>query len=1278
MATKAVFSYNNLDDTIDLNAHFAALAKIGVLTGGLVTPVAGTLNVSIAPFFAMSNDGMIVSSDTPVSVSCVNGQYNYIVLRAVYNAPAAPTLSYECQSTANYNADPQKNWLIVFATIDLTSSPSTVSTSNISYVYRDIVDQIGHGRLLGSYSNTAARDAAWPSTQPTLQQIGDFVMVTNASSGQPGFFWWDGAEWNIFSNYETLNAAFAAHISGVVDTGTNAHVTANIRAALAGTSGTPSGTNLFVTANDTTRMLTTNERAAALTANVATLGGGNPSSTNPFVVNGIQVAITQELPITGNGTNKIAVSRTVFNNAVYVGKLGINNLVTPNVSSALQYFKVEDNFYNGYVDANGPLYIVDILDSTGAASFNPNTDPNVSTTGYWDPVDHTAYIYIEFNRVFTTGYPAFIKFNGRGSISQLAPNPVAYLPPSTGFREATESFQTIYSQVILGATTDNQIYLAPGSSTTPSLAFTTDHGTGLFYAGTVTSGLSYSTYNALGIASNTETVALFSRDVSSASGITPLEAPLVFEQTYDGTNVGYRLYQYVADLGVGSPTLKFGVANYSVGFVDVLDVSGTQITAQKNIVANAQIITSNGTAVSPALAFGGAHSSGFYYLGTETETTEVLYNAVGLGLGGNPAFAFASNLASESLVTDLYGSLVFLQNVNTGTGAIQYQYSINQGTSGAPSISNISHAFGDSSYSTEFNPWFTITSTGVQVGNGQQIAAGAFQLGTLASPATTFGPATSGWSIVQGSTSSLAYNSSTSKLTTPATVVAAGLAVNSGTEFLPSITFAADGTSGFYYAGVVGGGTTVTNAVGVTVGGESCVLFARSGSAPGGLSPNDTPLVIEQTYDGTNTSYNIIGFNSASSSPGTSTIAFGFGDYTNPQQTTFSISKTGVAPYPFHVYQNATFDALLTVTGTGAFGALSSTGGITVGTSSTAASFVASSGSTASSPSFLVGTNTGLYGSSLTVGLAQSGSDVLHYTASGSVLTVSAANTSFPSGTSTTFQAGSTLNVAGTFSLTGNLTAASATLNGGSVGSTDLTTTYNAIIGGKLVVNGYSGTGQAFQVASGEALFGAVEGVTPFVGIYGSTTGNIGATGDIVSNSNATPYSLTNTAIATAANTTAIANLCTSYVSTSQPGILYDDAIGVHYAVTGSATSMIRIATLGAKCFFVQVQLTFTGSASGSGGGDPWSWAIEVPTTGVSGTLWNALNTLGSAVPFTAVNPYATGTSATTMTVSANAGLSGFAFSNLKFVAVPSFSVAFGTVNFPTCNMSASGWIILP
>lgn len=108
MSLRAIFRFENLDSTKDLNDRFKGLFSKGIYNGGTVSkPVfsSGANYVTVSEFSAMSFDGMAVISDSDINVVLKNaGTPQYIILVARYNLGEDPTL--ELMSVTNIDNYP--------------------------------------------------------------------------------------------------------------------------------------------------------------------------------------------------------------------------------------------------------------------------------------------------------------------------------------------------------------------------------------------------------------------------------------------------------------------------------------------------------------------------------------------------------------------------------------------------------------------------------------------------------------------------------------------------------------------------------------------------------------------------------------------------------------------------------------------------------------------------------------------------------------------------------------------------------------------------------------------------------------------------------------------------------------------------------------------------------------------------------------------------------------------------------------------------------------------
>lgn len=189
MALTSVFRWQHPDSTANLNDRLEYLIQRGIYWGGAVAPGAG-LTVVVQPFIGMSFDGMTVAESAAQTLTVHAGQTDYVVLRAKYNAlgsPATPTLNWETMSAAAYAVDPERDYLIVFATVTLAGGAVAVLNADISLVLRDVVDPVGRDWFRGQ----VALPANLPTAAPIANVTGDFYYVTSELT----FYFWDGAAW---------------------------------------------------------------------------------------------------------------------------------------------------------------------------------------------------------------------------------------------------------------------------------------------------------------------------------------------------------------------------------------------------------------------------------------------------------------------------------------------------------------------------------------------------------------------------------------------------------------------------------------------------------------------------------------------------------------------------------------------------------------------------------------------------------------------------------------------------------------------------------------------------------------------------------------------------------------------------------------------------------------------------------------------------------------------------------------------------------------------------
>lgn len=143
MSMRAIFRFENLDSTKDLNDRFKGLFQKGIYEGGEVErPSSGYVVVS--PFSAMSSDGMAVISDEEIAVTVGAGVY-YIVLNARYRIGSEPIIELIAVPEAGIGgySDAVKFAKVNGQYVDTNSESS-----------RDVIDPVGRNHYKGVYSTT--------------------------------------------------------------------------------------------------------------------------------------------------------------------------------------------------------------------------------------------------------------------------------------------------------------------------------------------------------------------------------------------------------------------------------------------------------------------------------------------------------------------------------------------------------------------------------------------------------------------------------------------------------------------------------------------------------------------------------------------------------------------------------------------------------------------------------------------------------------------------------------------------------------------------------------------------------------------------------------------------------------------------------------------------------------------------------------------------------------------------------------------------------------------
>lgn len=190
MAITAIHGWNAPDSSELINRRFRFVSK-GVFSGGLITPVADQLKVSVAPFEAMSHDGMLLEDKSPTVLSVEANRTNYILLYAQYRLNGPPYTKWHVYSEEEYQEKLEGgagDYYLLFAVVTLDEEAVSVSSPDISYAGRHAFDPVGRSILRGAVADEEAL-ATIADVSPTLLRPGDVYIVLTTHDAHV----WDGS-----------------------------------------------------------------------------------------------------------------------------------------------------------------------------------------------------------------------------------------------------------------------------------------------------------------------------------------------------------------------------------------------------------------------------------------------------------------------------------------------------------------------------------------------------------------------------------------------------------------------------------------------------------------------------------------------------------------------------------------------------------------------------------------------------------------------------------------------------------------------------------------------------------------------------------------------------------------------------------------------------------------------------------------------------------------------------------------------------------------------------
>lgn len=156
MVLSALNGHKDTITSLDANKKLAKLVTRSIMEGGYLV-YNNTMNVTVSPFTAYSFDGMVVTSDTPVTFTLVNTEICYLICFAKYQVGLDPILEMQKISSVDWETSVNKDYYITFAKFDLSSGLFTFVTDNdADYDNSDYKDKLGISNFKGPAADLAS------------------------------------------------------------------------------------------------------------------------------------------------------------------------------------------------------------------------------------------------------------------------------------------------------------------------------------------------------------------------------------------------------------------------------------------------------------------------------------------------------------------------------------------------------------------------------------------------------------------------------------------------------------------------------------------------------------------------------------------------------------------------------------------------------------------------------------------------------------------------------------------------------------------------------------------------------------------------------------------------------------------------------------------------------------------------------------------------------------------------------------------------------------------
>ena len=396
MALSAIFRFENLDSTSDLNSLYDGLFKKGVYEGGSIIQSTST-SIAISEFKAISYDGMHIINDATINLSIPStGIKYYIVCKAKYVYDDSPIITMSLKTESALSADAEEDYYIKLGSVTLNGISASINLNDD----RDELSVLGRNSYKGIFDDAETLES---ETSGKCQE-GDWAVVNADSSGESiQIYIYSSGVWGGTGNAKILSTSYSQHVQnagsenvgvahnvptesemeGNEDKGAF-HISYNQLKAI------PDGINVTnkLIAEDNSRLLTS-DQSNALKGNVS---GGTPNENNRFVTSNTPIATFVNVSATMRADSAyIQISLPSSVPGYFVGK-GVKG-------TAQYYFEIRNSDNTDVLLANGkPVVACGVY--VGDNNWNITSEISPSDYGsnnyYWyESSSENKYLYLK-------------------------------------------------------------------------------------------------------------------------------------------------------------------------------------------------------------------------------------------------------------------------------------------------------------------------------------------------------------------------------------------------------------------------------------------------------------------------------------------------------------------------------------------------------------------------------------------------------------------------------------------------------------------------------------------------------------------------------------------------------------------------------------------------------------------------------------------------------------------------------------------------------------------